>query len=142
MIESQTSEDYQGNKFNKLLRFVAVIICSILKCNDDNTPIKKLLSVIANPISAWLLINNFDVEINCDNSSDFNIQFEKLKSDPENLKLTNSEIKKKIVCEPRNIQQVIVPLSDKNVEKATTLFNELTSDNELQSIKCVIKKTN
>lgn len=140
VIETYTSLEYQGNKFNKLLSFITIILCSMLKCNEENTNVKQLISVIANPISAWLLISNFDVEINDDDSSEFNKQIAAIKLEPENSELTDLELKKKLIFdEEKNsfINQVMLPLNDQNVEKANFLFNEMiTSTNVLQSIKC------
>ena len=62
-IDSNTYNNYQGNKYNTLLRAIVVILSSYIICNSKN--ISKISSNAINPISAWLLISNFDVTYSC-----------------------------------------------------------------------------
>jgi len=126
-INSRTDENFQGNKFNKLLRCIAIIISSILTCNDTDVSFTTLRSRTFNPISPWLLISNFKTIIRkIDLSIDDNYEREFMKLKAEYPELTDNEIKKKLVFENKyNIYCTDVPLDAENVEKAERIFNEL-----------------
>jgi len=53
IIKSKTKKEFEGKKYNKLLRAVVIIIAPFLNCNS-------LISDAINPISAWLLMNSFN----------------------------------------------------------------------------------
>jgi hypothetical protein len=59
-INSQTHEDYNGKKYNKLLRAVCIIISNLIVSITDGSVMKKISSNALNPISALLLINSFN----------------------------------------------------------------------------------
>lgn len=61
-IESYTEEDMENKKYNKLLRCIIIIIASELTC--QNSKIDYILSRAINPISAWVLMNNFSFKLN------------------------------------------------------------------------------
>ena len=61
-IMIETHKEYNGKKYMKLLLAAAVIICNIFICNGKK--INKIKAYIANPITAWILIDNFMVEVN------------------------------------------------------------------------------
>lgn len=126
-INSRTDKKFQGNKFNKLLRCIAVIISSILICNDTDAPFTTLRSISVNPISAWLLISNFKTIVRKnDRSIDDNYEREFMKLKAEYPDLSENEIKKKLVFENKyKIYITDVPLDAENVEKAERIFNEL-----------------
>ena len=63
---SKTGSAYEGHKYNKLLRAVAIIIGNLIIINDR--PIKQYLSFAVNATSAWLLSQYYDVEYS-DNSA-------------------------------------------------------------------------
>ena len=126
-IDSRTDENFQGNKFNKLLRCISVIISATLICNENGGAFTTLRSIPANPISAWLLISNFNTIIRKDNYSideDYEKEFMKLKS--ENTELSDNEINKKLIFDKKyRFMGIDVPLDAENVEKAERIFNEL-----------------
>lgn len=60
-ISSETKEDMQGKKYNKLLRFVAFLVCPMLTCNG-----KKIIAITStpiNPISAYTLLKHFSCHV-------------------------------------------------------------------------------
>jgi len=126
-ISSQTDEKFQGNKFNKLLRCVAIIISSILICNDTDGPFTTLRSNPINPISAWLLISNFKTNVrDIDDSIDKKYERELFQLKAEYPDLSDNEIKKKLVFEKKyEFKLIDVPLDAENVGRAERIFNEL-----------------
>jgi hypothetical protein len=59
-INSRTATSEEGKKYNKLLRTVLVLIAGSIR------GVRRIHSIAVNPISAWLLINNYQVDINRD----------------------------------------------------------------------------
>ena len=55
-ILSRTKKEYEGKKYNKLLRAVVILLAGI-------TNQKKVVSEATNPISAWLFLNTFHAKI-------------------------------------------------------------------------------
>jgi len=55
-ILSRTKKEYEGKKYNKLLRAVAILLAGI-------TNQKKVKSEATNPTSAWLFLNTFHAKI-------------------------------------------------------------------------------
>jgi hypothetical protein len=58
-ISSKTHKDYEGNKYNLLLRSASVLLAEHMK-NEDGTPITKIVSRALNPISAFSMIKYFN----------------------------------------------------------------------------------
>ena len=58
-ISSKTHKDYEGNKYNLLLRSASVLLAEHIK-NEDGTPITKIVSRALNPISAFSMIKYFN----------------------------------------------------------------------------------
>ena len=76
-IYSKTCETYTNKKYNTLLRAVIIILASDIICTSN--PIRKIYSNAGSPISAWLLIKNFDVNIISDTFE--NLKESELKQD-------------------------------------------------------------
>jgi len=127
-INSCTKEDKRGNKYNKLLRCIIIIICDILVCND-NRRIMNIISWAANPISAWLLISNFQTNIKIvkedekeeDKTEIINIvdYNEITREFIENLYKDKDEI---------TMIYITIPLNTINVNRANELVDNLLSD--------------
>ena len=82
-LYSKTNELFEGNKFNKLLRAVVVMIGGLIIY--DSQPFKTINSYAINPISAWLLISNYDVTLDEEfmdytQTQDKNIDMEMIKN--------------------------------------------------------------
>ena len=124
-ISSRTDEKYQGRKYNKLLRILTIIICGILICEDTN--IKYITSNPENWISAWLLIDNFEVKFEDDE------EFQELVNENRN----NGDKLRNIVKDYYSLPNIEIEINDHNLEKANNLFDELlsSSDNK-KNIKC------
>jgi len=58
-ISSKTHKDYEGNKYNLLLRCATILLAEHIK-NEDGTPITKIVSRALNPISAFSMIKYFN----------------------------------------------------------------------------------
>ena len=58
-ISSSTCEEYSGKKYNKLLRYVAVLLCHKININNEKK-IKFITSTAINQISAIQQIYNLD----------------------------------------------------------------------------------
>ena len=120
-IDSYTKEDKQGKKYNKLLRCIVIIICSQLSCNS-NRRIMSIISEAANPISAWLLINNFETEIE-------DIEYQKLiKEKNEYNKVTRQDISNLYQTGTILTLSIKIPLNRNNINRAYQLINILLTD--------------
>ena len=133
-IDSQTDEIYQGNKYNSLLRSVIVMLSPYIICNSEK--INKLYSIAANPISAWLLISNFDVKYYSNNFIFDDFVKQKHEETPN---ITLKELIFSAYNQPKiskNIEILIeLELSDFNLDKAEKLFMKITND-KLNNIIC------
>ena len=128
-IDSITDDAYQGNKYNTLLRAIVIMLLSHIKCNSKQ--ITKLYSTAANPISAWLLISNFDTTYSSKQIiiDDCVTQYTK-----EKLKDYIFSVYKQLP-EGRVEIMIEVELSSSNLKKATDLFIKLT-DGGTNNIIC------
>jgi hypothetical protein len=127
VIDSITNILFEGKKYNKLLRSIIIIVANLLICNKEN--IYKILSVAINPISAWLLISNFDTNLifyNEEEFKDFLIQ-EKLKnehiSDKDLIFLAYENI-------PNFSLRIEIEINKINIDKAEKLFLSLIKSGE------------
>ena len=119
-ITSYTKEDEQGKKYNKLLRCIVIIICSQLSCNG--LKIDYIRSKAENPISAWLLINNFETEID-------NIEYQELLKEKNKVNtLTQQDIFNLYQTYPNLSLNILIPLNTINVNRAYQLIEILLTD--------------
>jgi hypothetical protein len=121
-ISSITEKEYEGKKYNKLLRIISVIIASKLVCNG--TQIIALKSEAINPISAWLLISNFNVEYNVDPKDLWDAIYDKDTNLKEAIFKAYGEGEK--TGETMSFE-IILNLTPENIRKANELFLELTA---------------
>lgn len=122
-ISSSTDEKYEGKKYNKLLRIVSVIIAPKLNCNGNL--ITALKSDAINPISAWLLISNFDVNYTVNPPE----LWELMENKDTNFK--DAVFKVYDVAEKMNEElsfEIIVKLSSNNIRTANKLFLDITNN--------------
>jgi len=61
-IFSFTVEEYRGTGYNKMLRAVLIMICSVLVC-AGSLSFDTVYSVAENPVSAYVLLKDFNAEI-------------------------------------------------------------------------------
>ncbi len=120
-IASTTEKEYEGKKYNKLLRIISVIIASKMIC--DGKTIVALKSEAINPISTWLLISNFDVEYNVDPKEIWDAMGNK----EENLKnaIFRAYDNANKLGETMSFD-ITLNLTSENTRKANELFLELT----------------
>jgi len=105
-FNSETKSEYKGNKLNKLLRAVLIIISKKLYPSARN-----VLSLAVNPISAYLMIKYFNA--NHDGKTPLDVTFNGLM---EYFK-TNSV---GLTC--------IVELNDANIKNARDVFEKISKD--------------
>lgn len=114
-IFSRTKRGHNGNKLNKLLRAVIIIIARTI-----NTDAAYIRSEAANPISAYLMVKYFNAE-----DAGGKIEFS-----------TYEEFRK--YAEKHDNLMVTVALNDANIENAKKVFDKITNDDD--ELKCS-KKT-
>lgn len=114
-IFSRTKRGHNGNKLNKLLRAVIIIIARTI--NPDAAYIK---SEAANPISAYLMVKYFNAE-----DPGGKVEFS-----------TYEEFRK--YAEKHGNLMVTVDLNDANIENAKKIFDKILNDDD--ELKCS-KKT-
>ena len=130
-LYSKTNERFEGNKFNKLLRAIVIMIGGSI--TYDFQPFKTIKSYAINPVSAWLLISNYNVT--------FDEDFMNYMQD----RTTDMSMIKSYMKDDNNIT-IYVDL-DENQAKAEKILSELLStsmdETEIKKqIKCpVAKKT-
>jgi len=127
-FRSYTLKKYGGKKYNKLLRSLIVILTALIVC--DKNKINMVYSQAINPISAWLLINNFDT-----------ILYSKHKNLEEVIKTKKGlKLKEWIIdtYKKKKYIDIYIKLNRKNVKLANKLLDKLLGDNNLDSIKCVL----
>lgn len=127
-FRSYTENKYEGKKYNKLLRSLIIILTALIVCKKHK--FKFLYSQAINPISAWLLINNFNT-----------ILYSKHKNLQKVLKTkTDLKLKKWIfnTYKKKNYIDIYMELNKNNVKLANKLLDKLLSDDNLDSIKCVL----
>jgi hypothetical protein len=117
-IDSRTKSEYEGNKFNKLLRAVIIIIASKLYSH-----VKYVSSYAINPTSAYLMIKHFKAESYVVNIKEEPITFKGYKEIESYLKGNNKGITG-IFCKVDVNEEDII-------ENAYNVFNKLINE-----IKC------
>ena len=114
-IFSRTKRGHNGNKLNKLLRAVIIIIARTI--HPDAAYIR---SEAANPISAYLMVKYFNAE-----DAGGKIEFS-----------TYEEFRK--YAEKHGNLMITVAVNDANIENAKTVFDKIVNDHD--ELKCT-KKT-
>ena len=130
---------YNGKKYNTLLRFVLIIISNKIKVNGEY--INKLYSSATNPISAHLLMKNFDSTPRMDETNDEFIYFMDniYKGDKENI---NNVVSKFYETNAQNVLPILfdIILTDeligKSLENFKMIIGEINPDNLDKQIKC------
>jgi len=125
-IRSNTVEKYEGNKFNKLLRMIIILLSSLIICKKFD--IIELYSQAVNPISAWLLINNFNTVYSANSK-----KYEAFSNTNKHLKL--KEFIWKAYKNGFNFD-IYIKLDKNNIKIAKKLLKVLLS-NKIESINCL-----
>jgi hypothetical protein len=127
-INSETVSEFQNKKYNTLLRAVIIMISPHIICNSYN--IEIITSTAISPISAWLLIKNYDVIL----GKKFMKYYNDMKDIKDMKDIINTYIDNK-GKKWRNSIKIQLILSDANIQKATDIFTLLTSEH-VNSILC------
>ena len=126
--ESATDVFYQNKKYNKLLGCIAIILCSELICNDSESydKITNIFGITINPISAWILISNFETDI-------YDMEDNKVELDKTDLK----SLYKQIFEKELPLLYVYAPLNTNNILKANNGVNFLLDKINNDGIICL-----
>ena len=128
-MNSRTERQEEGKKYNKMLRAVVMMVGGLIP------GITKLHSVAENPISAWLLVDNFQVEYPPMGNQDF---FDYL----ENINMNEKPLSKKQIFDfyadktQHNLISIKVPFHESNKDSAMKLFVNLTKPSAVDTIVC------
>ena len=126
-IRSRTDKNYEGKKYNKLLRSVVIILSSLLN-------IHEIHSAAENIISALLLLKYFNAEIKEEGNDDF---FEFLESKNTTIEMTDWEALEKILQEYKTEKEkreemfeleIALYINKPNIEKAQKQFEKTIED--------------
>ena len=135
-IDSDTNREYEGNKYNKFLRSAVILISTLIVCANEQK-INLIRSVAINPISAWLLISNFqttytDVDDDEDEQGVFNN--EKYDELLFKNKLKFKELLFKLLpidgYSELNAIIVKIPINEINIQNAINILTFLITSNE------------
>lgn len=131
IINSATLPEEQGNKYNKLLRTALMLIGRYIP------GITQIYSAATNPISAWLLISNYDVVFEDNNSGFFEYT---TNHDIEPGRITQRQVRDFYESYDEDsyrmpLISLNVPLTVSNIVRAESYLRELLS-NSKSSIRC------
>ena len=131
-LNTMTHHNYQNRKFNKLLLAVIIQISRLIKYGAN--PINKIEAFSINPISAWLLMKNYEVEID-------KKYVKYVEEKGEGVNIDNKDIINYYIDKIDGIH-IFINLDDTNISKSIANINELLSDEKLpeeasKQIKCI-----
>jgi hypothetical protein len=124
-IRSFTKPKFRGKSYNKMLRILMVILLALLIC--EKYGIRDIYSQAINPISAYVLMNNFKVIYNITGLRCGKRYF-------NNNKLETRELVEKLYKKSDTVH-IFVKLSKYNIKRAIELLNIMLSDG-IDAIKC------
>lgn len=128
-IASKTNSNYEGRKFNKLLRAVIIIIGGSIK-SPSGTPIEFIFSKAENPVSAFLMINTFKDKFPI--SADGKPILTKLKTEEGKGEVTFSKIKEYMDEKEGNYIKTRIKTTPEKIKLAKNVFDDVL--NSFQSI--------
>jgi hypothetical protein len=120
IINSKTKEEFEGKKYNKLLRAATIIIAPLLDC-------ETLTSYAINPISTWLLMNSFNATTTDEGIIEFLHEKGVLESDASTT-VTKDMVTWDLIKEYHDEGEVDLEIdltNPANIQKAQDVFNEL-----------------
>jgi hypothetical protein len=134
IINSKTKSEFEGKKYNKLLRAATIIIAPYLDCST-------LTSEAINPISTWLLMDSFNAITRDKELIEFLYYKGVLNSENPDQIITKDIFTKELIQEfyddGEKITLTIDLKNPKNIEKAEEVYNELLTTNVItKEIKC------
>jgi len=134
IINSKTKTEFEGKKYNKLLRAATIIISPLL--NFDT-----LTSLAINPISTWLLMDSFNATTTDKNLIEFLYDKHVLSSEDSGQIITKDIFTKELIKEYHDdeggVNLEIDLTNPKNIETAEAVFNELINTPTMsKQLKC------
>ena len=134
-INSKTKTEFEGKKYNKLLRAATIIIAPLLKCEEFN-------SYSINPISTWLLMDSFNATTTDEEVITFLFKKHVLSSEDPDQIITKDIFTKELIREyhEKDDGEVSIEIdltNPKNIERAEEVFNELINTPTIsKQLKC------
>jgi len=123
-IDSKTGNSHQKKGYNKFLRAAVIILCDVLNCNENK--ISSIRSLAINPISAWVLVENFDVTFK---------EYDDLVEELARLKDLHPELTEfqtfEMVFNKYDALIIDVEVNDDNIKKAKDLFMTMLKTNKV-----------
>lgn len=138
LISSRTKPEFEGKKYNKLLRAATIIISPLLQ-------FKTLSSYAINPISTWLLMDSFNATTSKLSVIKFLFKKHVLDSEEPDQIITKNIFTKELIQEyhgpgkggGRGVDLKIDLTNPANIETAEKVFHELISTSDImKEIKC------
>ena len=134
VINSKTKTEFEGKKYNKLLRAATIIISPLLHFDT-------LMSRAINPISTWLLMDSFNATTTDKHVIEFLYDKDVLNSNDHEQIITKDVFTKQLIQEYHdNVGAVNLSIdltNPKNIETAEKVFDELINTPNLsKQIKC------
>jgi hypothetical protein len=123
-ISSKTHSNFEGKKYNKLLRAIIIVISKLLENTFEN-----IISIAINPISAWLLITYFNAIITPEEEE--NEEFFKFLNE-KGYDISN--ITKSILTEYNEYKRgnfgmmLNIPLTEENILNAETKYEKIINE--------------
>ena len=141
-IRSFTNKTFEGNKYNTLLRNVLIVIGNTIMFKGN--PITKVMSYAVNPISAQLIMKNFNIfpllMDSYGNKTDLSYFMDEYKKDGKTGDINT--IIQEFYKTSNSIPIVFeIPLTDeelinKSFDKIKTLLGEIDAENLDKQIRC------
>ena len=141
-LRSFTDRTYEGNKYNTLLRNILIVIGNTIMFKDK--PIIKVMSYATNPISAHLIMKNFNIFPSLvdsyGNKTDISYFMDKYKQDGKTGD-TNTIVQEFYKSNNSVPIAFEIPLTDEGLinqsfDKIKILVGEIDVDNVDKQIKC------
>jgi hypothetical protein len=134
-INSKTKGEFEGKKYNKLLRAITIMLAPSLGCNELN-------SYAINPISTWLLMDSFNAVTDSLDVIEFLYSKGVLTSNDDEQIITKDVFTKQLIREyhedeERDVDLTIDLTDPVNLQAAKDVFRELcTTTDKAKEIKC------
>ena len=135
MINSKTKPEFEGKKYNKLLRAATIILAPLLDCDE-------LASYAVNSISTWLLMDSFNAVTTDEKVIEFLFNKGVLTSKDPDQMITKDVFTKQLIREFHEDEEgeidLEIDLTDpENIRAAKDVFRELvTTSDIMKEIKC------
>jgi hypothetical protein len=131
VISSKTDEEYEGKKYNSLVRSAIIIISKYIFPTAE-----KIISYAINPISVWVLLKNFNAIIPSTlNNEDIIDYFNENNISINEINFDNIKNFYDMDKEYESAVELEINLTPDNINNARNIFNKII--NEENKFKCI-----